>query len=299
MKLNIMISFLICVAAACCSQAHAADAKPLAKRVFIIGIDGLRGPAVNEVELPHIQAFMKNAAYSTEAQSTTPSSSGPAWGAIFHGVGPEIHKINKDNPAADGVAWPSFIKVINKHRPKMKVGVYSSWEPILTETLEKSCVYDKLCATDGEIAPAAVEYIRTEKPDVFFIHFSIVDNTGHAYGYRSLNYYAAIRWVDNHLGDLFAAINGLGEPDKTMIIIVSDHGGMEYPKADGGVRHSHGTDDPDCMNSFWAASGPGIVPGEMKAQFGIASTAPVVARSLGIKPPAGWKAKVPSGLFKE
>lgn len=302
MALTFVVLGLIVAITADCAQAQTSVAKkpvPACKRVIIIGIDGLRGTAVNETEAPNLKAFMKKAAYSTTAQSTTPSSSGPAWGAIFHGVGPDIHKISKDNPAADGVAWPSFVKVINQQRPKLKVGVYSSWEPILTETLEKSCVYDKFCATDGEIGPASVRYIRTKRPDAFFVHFSIVDNTGHAYGYKSENYYAAVRWVDERVGELLTAAKGMGDFDKTMVLVVSDHGGMDYVKEDGGVRHSHGTDDADCMETFWAASGPGIVPGEIKARVDIASTAPVVIRALGLKPPAGWKAIVPDGLFKK
>lgn len=293
---------LIVALTADCARAQTSVAKkpvPACKRVIIIGIDGLRGNAVNETEAPNLKAFMKKAAYSTTAQSTTPSNSGPAWGAIFHGVGPDIHKISKDNPAADGVAWPSFVKVINQQRPKLKVGVYSSWEPILTETLEKSCVYDKFCATDGEIGPAAVNYIRTKRPDVFFVHFSIVDNTGHAYGYKSPNYYAAIKWVDTWVGKLLDAAKGMGDFDKTTVLFVADHGGMDYFNDKGEFqRHGHGSDDPESVNTFWAASGPGIVPGEIKARVDIAATAPVVIRALGLKPPAGWKATVPDGLFK-
>jgi len=65
-----------------------------------------------------------------------------------------------------------------------------------------------------------------------------------------------------------------------------------------GEGTSHGSDHPDCLTTFWAASGPGVTAGEeLKASVHIADTAPVVARFLGLDAPAGWDAHVPEGVF--
>lgn len=267
-------------------------------RVFIIGIDGLRGPAINETETPNIKAFLKNAAYTTHAQSVMPSASYQAWGAMFHGVGPEVHKLGGKTPITEDVSWPSFLKIANQQRPELKAAAYCAWTPIINDIIEKSCVCDTLSLSDFELMPAALEYIRTKKPDIFYIHLDIIDGTGHAHGYRSEKYHEAIRLVDGWTGQLIDAAKSLGDFDKTLVIALSDHGGTEF-QTDKGIRHSHGSDHEDCMNIFWAASGPGVVPGELKAEVNIADTAPVVAHALGLKAPEGWEATVPVGLFRD
>ena len=268
------------------------------KRVFIIGLDGLRGPAINETETPNIEAFLKNAAYSTHAQTVMPSSSYQAWGAMFHGVGPETHKIGGKTPITEDVSWPSFLKIAKQQRPELKMGAYCAWTPIIDDIIEKSCACDTLSLSDFELMPAALEYIRNEKPDIFYIHLDIVDGTGHTHGYRSEKYHEAIRLVDGWTGELIDAAKGLGDFEQTLVIVLSDHGGTEI-MTDKGIRHSHGIDHEDCMKILWAASGPGVMPGELEPNFNIAATAPVVAHVLGLKAPDGWQAVVPAGLFKD
>lgn len=270
------------------------------KRVFIIGLDGLRGPAVNETETRNIDAFMHRAAYTTHAQSVMPSASYQAWGAMLHGVGPEVHQIGGSTPITEDVSWPSFIKIANQQRPELRVGAYCAWTPIITDIIEQSCVCDTLSLSDRELMPAALEYIRNEKPDIFYIHLDIIDGTGHTHGYQSAKYHEAIRLVDGWVGDLLEAAESMGDFEETLVIVLSDHGGTEIFNDEGElVGHSHGTDHEDCMNIFWGAAGPGVIGGELTPNFDIAATAPVVAHALGLDAPAGWEASVPDGLFED
>jgi drug/metabolite transporter (DMT)-like permease len=276
--------------------------RPMAtcKRVFIIGLDGLRGPAVNETETRNIDAFMHRAAYTTHAQSVMPSASYQAWGAMLHGVGPEVHQIGGSTPITEDVSWPSFIKIANQQRPELRVGAYCAWTPIITDIIEQSCVCDTLSLSDRELMPAALEYIRNEKPDIFYIHLDIIDGTGHTHGYQSAKYHEAIRLVDGWVGDLLEAAESMGDFEETLVIVLSDHGGTEIFNDEGElVGHSHGTDHEDCMNIFWGAAGPGVIGGELTPNFDIAATAPVVAHALGLDAPAGWEASVPDGLFED
>ena len=55
-------------------------------RIFVIGLDGARGPAVAEAETPHIDAVMADGARTYHAQTVFPSASFEAWGAMFHVV---------------------------------------------------------------------------------------------------------------------------------------------------------------------------------------------------------------------
>ena len=105
---------------------------------------------------------------------------------------------------------------------------------------------------------------------------------------------------EHTVGDLMDAIKSLGDFDESLVIAVSDHGGTDIFDDEGNViACSHGTDHQECMEIFWAARGPGIVPGEIDAEFNIGATAPIVAHALGLDAPEGWEETVPAGLFED
>ena len=83
------------------------------KSVFVIGLDGAMGSAMRKAETPHINALLSEGVVTYSAQTVVPSSSFQAWGAMFHSVGPDKHRIDGEHPCAEDVPWPSFMKVIN------------------------------------------------------------------------------------------------------------------------------------------------------------------------------------------
>lgn len=57
-------------------------------RVFVIGLDVARGPAVAEAETPHIDFVMADGLRTYHAQTVFPSVNFEAWDAMFHGANP-------------------------------------------------------------------------------------------------------------------------------------------------------------------------------------------------------------------
>jgi len=267
-------------------------------RAFIIGLDGLRGPALDETPTPNINAVLADGVRTLHAQTVMPSSSYQAWGAMFHGVGPEKHGIGGATPIAEDVAWPSFMKLARRQDPSATLGAYCCWTPIITDIIEPSADCQTLSTGDAELTAAACEFIRTQKPDVLFLHLDEIDGTGHSRGYRSAEYLAKVTETDGLVGDVISAIRDIGAYDDSLILILSDHGGVTFELEDGRVVHSHGRDDPDCMEILWGCRGPGIAKGvRLDSDVNIMDTAPVVARALGLPIPAGWDAKIPDGVF--
>ena len=148
------------------------------------------------------------------------------------------------------------------------------------------------------LAPAAAAFIRTQKPDLFFLHLDYIDGAGHGDGYRSDKYFEVITETDARLGEVLAAIHDIGAYDDSLIVISSDHGGCEV-EYEGKIYQSHGVDEPDCMNIFWGCRGPGVACGvELNGDVSIMHTAPVVAHALGLDVPEGWEARTPpAGVF--
>ena len=107
----------------------------------------------------------------------------------------------------------------------------------------------------------------------------------------------AMSLTDVLVGKVLEAIRDTGAYDDSMIIMSSDHGGFEL-EIDGKVHHTHGRDNPDCMEIFWACKGTGVAQGvELDTDVWIADTAAVVARFMELPAPDGWDCKVPDGVF--
>lgn len=137
------------------------------KRAFVIGLDGAIGWAVRKAPTPNIDAVLAEGVVADSATTVFPSSSFEAWGAMFHGVGPEKHKLNGDYPCPEDVPWPSFVKVAKQARPGIECAFFSCWEPINTHIIERSCGCYCASMPDPQLAAAAGEYIRSHPPPSF------------------------------------------------------------------------------------------------------------------------------------
>lgn len=265
-------------------------------RAFILGIDGMRGTAVHEADAPHLRAFMATAAWTTDARTVVPSSSYQAWGSLFHGVSPEKHQCGGATPIRDDVPWPSFLKVARQQHPDWVLASFCSWGPINDHVLENSCGIEKLNGPDLHVTVKAASFIREKRPQLFFLHLDNLDGAGHGFGYRSEEYRVCITQQDVLLGKVLAAIAEIDPAGRSLVIVVSDHGGYTVTQ-DGKTWHSHGADNEDCVRIFWSCRAPGVPAGrELAPGINITDTAAVVAHFLGLPPPAAWEAKMPKDL---
>ena len=261
------------------------------KRAFVIGLDGAIGGAVREAHTPHMDAVFAEGVVTYSATTAFPSASFEAWGAMFHGVGAEKHKLGGDHLCPEDVAWPSFMKVARQAQPETKCAAFSCWEPINTHIIERSCGCHNASMPDPELVAAASEYIRTDPPDLFFMQLDFIDGAGHSHGYGSREYIEQITATDMLVGMVLDAIRAAGVFAESLIVLLSDH---------GGEGKSHGTDHPDCMTIFWGCRGPGVTKGvELENEVHIMDTAAVVAAAMGLSAPEGWDARVPEGVLVE
>ena len=253
------------------------------RSAFVIGLDGAIGGSVREAATPNIDEILSEGIVDYSAQTVFPSSSFEAWGAMFHGVGPEKHKLNGDHPCPEDVPWPSFMKVAKQSRPEIKCASFSCWEPINTHIIEGSCDCHSVSMPDPVLTATAAAYIRAYSPDIYFMQLDFIDAAGHSHGYGSQEYLEQITATDALVGVVIDAIRDAGIFDESLIVLLSDH---------GGEGKSHGSDHPDCMNIFWGCRGPGIASGiELENQVNIMDTAAVVAYALGLPAPEGWDAR--------
>lgn len=89
-------------------------------------------------------------------------------------------------------------------------------------------------STDDNVLANALAVLEGGMPDLFWVHFHGIDDAGHTYGPGAPEEQAAIRGVDDAVGQLLQAV-----PAGTLVIIFADHG-MHQVEEEGRLgNHGH------------------------------------------------------------
>lgn len=278
-------------------------AKPKAKHVVWIGLDGWGSYSVEKAEMPVTKQFMKEGAYTLKKRSVLPSSSAVNWASMFMGAGPEIHGYTEwgsqtpELPSRElnkhGI-FPTVFQLLRDAQPDAEIGCLYDWDGIkhLVDTLSMSYHaqgpdYNKQPTVLCEMA---VKYITEKKPTLTMIVFDNPDHVGHADGHDTPAYYANIKELDGYIGQIVDAVKKAGMYDDTIFIITADHGGIE--KGHGGKTMME-------METPFIISGKNIKKGYCfddisMMQFDCAST---VATIFNLPQPQVWIGR-PMPVFK-
>lgn len=278
-------------------------AKPKAKHVVWIGLDGWGSYSVEKAEMPVTKQFMKEGAYTLKKRSVLPSSSAVNWASMFMGAGPEIHGYTEwgsqtpELPSRElnkhGI-FPTVFQLLRDAQPNAEIGCLYDWDGIkhLVDTLSMSYHaqgpdYNKQPTVLCEMA---VKYITEKKPTLTMIVFDNPDHVGHADGHDTPAYYANIKELDGYIGQIVDAVKKAGMYDDTIFIITADHGGIE--KGHGGKTMME-------METPFIISGKNIKKGYCfdnlsMMQFDCAST---VATIFNLQQPQVWIGR-PMPVFK-
>ncbi len=252
---------------------------PIAKRVLILSIDGLRPDAIALAPMPNLLALMKNGAYSLKARTIFPSVTLPAHASMLTGL----------CPSKTGVDWNDYLPergyakgtgLFNiAHTAGLFTAMFVGKQKLRQLTPpENTDVFRFINDRDTVIA----QDVTQEFPVNFgllFVHFATTDDMGHAYGWLSPQYISVVQHADIALGTLLKALDDHGIRQETLVIVTADHGGH---------AQTHGSLMPEDMTIPWVISGPGVRPGELSTHIQTTDTAATAAWALGLPRPAEW-----------
>lgn len=269
-------------------------AKPKAKHVVWIGLDGWGAYSVEKADMPVTKQFMKDGSYTLKKRSVLPSSSAVNWASMFMGAGPELHGYTEwgsktpELPSRElnkhGI-FPTVFQLLRDAQPDAEIGCIYDWDGIkyLVDTLSLSYHaqgpdYNK---QPEALCEMACKYITDKKPTMTLIVFDNPDHVGHADGHDTPAYYANIKQLDSYIGRIVDAVKKAGIYDDTIFIITADHGGIE--KGHGGKTMME-------METPFIIAGKNIKKGYCfddisMMQFDCAST---VAEIFNLKQPQVW-----------
>lgn len=253
---------------------------------ILFSIDGMRPDALQQARTPNIDRLIREGASTMKARTVMPSVTLPCHTSMFRGVDVGRHGITTNifTPLARPV--PSVIDVAHQHGKRC--GMFYNWGPLRDLCGPDSLAYaymtsdSKTNEGDARVAKVAAEHIVGDQLDFAFVYLGFTDSSGHAHGWMSEPYIAAIENADKCVGLVLSACQEGGL--RPTVLLQSDHGGHE---------RSHGTEMDEDMTIPWMMWGEGVHPtGELRTPVRIFDTCVTLAAAMGLPPAPEWEGKL-------
>lgn len=268
--------------------------------VVLIGADGFGAFMLTEHadKLPNLSALMARGSSTLEMRSVLPSSSAVNWASILMGAGPELHGYTEWGSKTPEVVsrvltekgtFPDIVYLTRQKYPTAEIGVFYGWEGIgyLFDTIGVST--NVLVKDDVELSQRAVKYLADKKPKLSFFYITEPDHTGHTTGWNSPDYVAMCQKVDAHVGEIVEGIKKAGMEKNTIIIFVSDH---------GGINTGHGGKTMVEMQVPYIVVGPNVKQGyKIEESMMVYDNSGTIAYILGLDQPQVWLARPAKSIF--
>ncbi|HUV73762.1 MAG TPA: alkaline phosphatase family protein [Anaerolineae bacterium] len=191
---------------------------PSADRVALIFLDGFGyvrySEALAEGSIPNLAALGE----PLVALTTYPSITSVSTASLLTGASPDVHGVDQrgirktDTETLFDVATSAGLKVVAVEGESLSFALRGA-------ELELSADLDGNGSTDDNVLASTLDVLRTGPPDVLFVHFHGIDDTGHGYGPGSPEESAAVEEVDSAVGRIVEML-----PEGTLIVVFADHG---------------------------------------------------------------------------
>jgi len=309
MKKQIFLSLLSCLAIlTACEAPQAIDStKTIAKRLVIIGLDGISVDGYQTAKHPHLDQLMADGTLSLTTRNVMPSVTLPNWTTHLTGSGPEQHGVlsngwTKDKivlPSVDRDAegyYPSIFKVVKENITEVKTAFYYNWAELINPINQKYLDEVSFEEDDEYLQNYAMAFQFIEKhkadPTLVFLYSVHTDHAGHNHGWMSPEYIQSIEEVDIHIGNFIGKLKEAGLYKDTHFMFFTDHGGLP--------EKGHGGLSPQELEVPWAITGPGIIKGQLlKSPNNSINTATTIAHLFGCNNvPQSWIGSVPTAIFE-
>lgn len=219
-----------------------AEMRDTANTVIMIGIDGLRASAIDDVDAPNLRHLAATGLRSAMIP-VMPTKTFVNFYSLATGLYPEHHGMNANAPydrqigrkfnvqtdVQDPAWWFGEPIWITAEKQGVKSATYfwvgsevaidgihpSFWKPY-----QKSKPYHERI---NEVLQW-LDLPSDERPKFITLYFSAVDTAAHEFGVGSEQEKQAILRVDRHIGDLIQGLKARELMPSTNIIVVADHG---------------------------------------------------------------------------
>ena len=208
------------------------SAQNKAKKILVIGIDGIINTAIDYAATPGIGALKSNGSFSMSGYGGVPAYASSGWSTMLTGVSADKHgvTINESFSGNNFGAYPSVVKRLKSTLASLVVASVARTLEV-NSLLNAAADYKFQYASDEEVYNKSVELLKQADMGAVFVQFSSPADVGRQVGFqlRQAQYVLAIQKIDQYVAGLHAAIQS--RPDFANedwnIFLASTHGGTE------------------------------------------------------------------------
>jgi hypothetical protein len=253
-------------------------AEPLARRVVLVLVDGLRLDASQK--MPRLNELRQRGA-DLSVRVGQPSLSYPSWTVIVSGVWQEVSGVTTNWYEGEVRVDTIFKAARDAGMPAVVVGG-GGWKKLygshLTEFVkvpgpeDENAPPEAWAQMDGNSLRLAIRVLDDYPEGLILIYFGGTDELAHLYGGVSSQYLDEVQRVDGYIGLLAERL----DPEKDVLIVTADHGHVDI----GG----HGGWEQSVLHVPLVMVGKAIRHGVYTERLQ-ADIAPTIAALLGIPIP--------------
>lgn len=207
------------------------------RKILYIIVDGARGLAVQNANIPNLSQLAKHAIYTWNGigdyeNSGQAFSNANGWANMLTSVTQSSHKIDSTFDGNDLADYPTFITRLKAVEPTWKTAAFCASNELQQNLLNNTTVSQSL-GNDNNVSKATIDQLKSDdSTKVIIAEFNGVDQAGQQFGYddTSAGYLHAISTVDGYIGDIMQALTQRKSysQENWLVIIASNKGGEGY-----------------------------------------------------------------------
>lgn len=232
MRINCFFKYACLVMAVLLTQGGLASAQTKAKKILVIGVDGIINTAIDYAATPGIGALKANASYSMSGYGGVPAYTSSGWSTMLTGVSSDKHGVTVNESFLENnfTQYPSVVSRMKAARSSLVVASVVR-TPEINTLLNASADQKFQFNTDEEVYSKSVELLKQADMGAVFVQFSSPADVGKEVGFqlRQARYVLAIQKIDEYVAGLHAAIQSRADyaSEDWNIFLASTHGGTE------------------------------------------------------------------------
>ncbi|HZG54892.1 alkaline phosphatase family protein [Paenibacillus sp.] len=254
---------------------YPAPTEPLARRVYVIVLDGMRKERFYEANTPFLDKLRREGTEYVHMETIYPARTVVCFSSMHTGAYPREHGITSNLVIRYGVKVESVFDALRRGGKKGRLLGIAHLVDAFGDDVESITAVMKHDEADPSTLQRALKVVREQDPDLLTVQFIGTDQIGHARGVFYDDYIEKIEAADRLVETFVKELEDSGKLEKATLIVCADHG-----QADGIGGHGH-LDEGERFVPFFVW-GEGVARGRrVEARHSLVSLAATVTQLLG------------------
>jgi Glycosyl transferase family 2/Sulfatase len=259
---------------------------PLAKRVYVIVIDGCNRGRLWQADTPVIDRLAREGTEYLGVEPAYPARTVVCFSSMLTGATPAEHGMRSNFAPRLGVRRESIFDVLARAgRRGRLVGIAHLIDPFGEEVVRSVTSVQPTSEIDRSLCVAGRRVVEEEDPDLLVLQLLAADQIGHVRGVRNAEYLDQLAETDRHVGDFLAFLERSGKLADATVVLMADHG---QGRGIGGHGHLDWGERPVPFIVWGAGANPGAISRTPRSILELACT---LAALLGVPAPAAARGR--------